>query len=84
MLKFNRIILFASKCVVHTQTLELPLSIGSIDPDKSGYPHNTFSYFFHETICCGYSLEMPPLSPSNEYHNISFCGEIRKISVLFY
>ena len=35
--------------------------------------------FLHENICCGYSLEAPCRGASNEYHNICFCGEIRKI-----
>ena len=30
-----------------------------------------------------YSLEVPPQGASNEYHNISFCGEKRKISTIF-
>ena len=33
--------------------------------------------------CCGYSLEAPCWGASNEYHNISFCREIRKIQILF-
>ena len=35
--------------------------------------------FLHKNICCGYLLEAPRLGASNEYHNICFCGEIRKI-----
>ena len=35
--------------------------------------------FLHENICCGYSLEAPRRGASNEYHNICFRGEIRKI-----
>ena len=35
--------------------------------------------FLHENICCGYSLEAPHRGASNEYHNICFHGEIRKI-----
>ena len=35
--------------------------------------------FLHENICCGYSLEAPQQGASNEYHNICFHGEIRKI-----
>ena len=42
-----------------------------------------FSYFSKKNICCGYSLEGPHWGPSNEYHNICFHGEIRKILVLF-
>ena len=34
-------------------------------------------------ICCGYSLELPQQGASNEYHNVCFHGEIRKISILF-
>ena len=33
----------------------------------------------HENICCRYSLEEPQQGASNEYHNICFPGEIRKI-----
>ena len=46
-----------------------------IAPDKRGYSHNIF-------IICGYSLEVPQWGPSNEYHNIFFHGEIRKLAVL--
>ena len=34
--------------------------------------------FLHENICCGYSLEATYWGTYNEYHNICFCGEIRK------
>ena len=34
-------------------------------------------------VCCWYSLEVPQWGTSNEYHNICFCGEIRKISILY-
>ena len=36
-----------------------------------------------KNICCGYSLQEHQLGSCNEYHSIYFCGEIRKISVLF-
>ena len=53
-------------------------------------PDKTFFFFFHQkvlvfflflhkNICCGYSLEAPFQGASNEYNNICFCGEIRKI-----
>ena len=29
-----------------------------------------FFLFFHENICCGYSLEAPQWGASNEYHNM--------------
>ena len=35
--------------------------------------------FLNENICCGYSLEAPRWGASNEYHNICFHWEIRKI-----
>ena len=38
-----------------------------------------FSSFLHENICCGFSIEAPHQGTFNEYHNISFYGEIRKI-----
>ena len=38
-----------------------------------------FSPIFHKNICCGYSLEAPRRGASNEYHNLYFYGEIRKI-----
>ena len=41
-----------------------------------------FFLFPHENICCGYSLEVPQGGISNEYLNICFRGEIRKISAL--
>ena len=53
-----------------------------IATDKRGDPHNIF-VFLHENICCGYSLEAPRRGASNEYHNICFRGEIRKISAFF-
>ena len=40
-----------------------------------------FFLFLDENICCGYSLEAPRRGASNEYHNIWFCREIRKILV---
>ena len=51
-------------------------------PDKALFATKKCSYFFlflYENICCGYSLELPHRGASNEYHNICFCGEIRKI-----
>ena len=41
-----------------------------------------FFLFLHENIYCDYSLEAPRRGASNEYHNICFRGEIRKISIL--
>ena len=35
--------------------------------------------FLDKNICCGYSLEAPWRGASNEYHNICFCREIRKL-----
>ena len=32
-----------------------------------------------QNIDCGYSLEPPRQGGSNEYHNLCFCAEIRKI-----
>ena len=56
-----------------------------IATDKRGYPHNIFLISpLHENICCGYSLEAPHRGASNEYHNICFRGEIRKISAFFW
>ena len=40
------------------------------------------SDIFHisaQNIDCGYSLEPPRRGGSNEYHNLCFCAEIRKI-----
>ena len=54
----------------------------NIATDKRGI-HIIFLWFLHENICCGYSLEVPRRGASNEYHNICFCGEIRKISAFF-
>ena len=34
-------------------------------------------------MCCGYSLEAPQRGASDEYDNICFRGEIRKILVFF-
>ena len=41
-----------------------------------------FFLFLHENIFCGYLLEAPWRGTSNEYHNICFCGEIKKLSIL--
>ena len=38
-------------------------------------------HFFHENICCGYSLEVPRRGTSNEYTQNMFWGEIRKILI---
>ena len=46
--------------------------------DKRGYQVNIFS-FLHENIYWGYSIEAPQSGASNEYHNICFHGEIRKL-----
>ena len=46
----------------------------AIDPDKRD---------IHGNICCRYSLEVPHYGTSNEYHNICFHIEIRKISLCF-
>ena len=35
--------------------------------------------FLHENICYEYSLEVPQRGASNEYHNICFHAEIRKL-----
>ena len=48
----------------------------NIAPDKQGYPDNIFSYFCTKTYVVGTHW-----GTSNEYHNISFHVEIRKISV---
>ena len=47
-----------------------------------GWGHECVSHtglVLHGNICCGYSLEAPCYGASNEYHNICFHGEIRKI-----
>ena len=49
-----------------------------IDLDKSGCLLNIFLNSPQKT-CCGYSLEAPHQGTSNEYHNICFCGEMRKL-----
>ena len=53
-----------------------------ITPDKRGHKA-FFTRFSSSNIYCGYSLEVPCQCTSNEYHKICFCGEIRKISILF-
>ena len=40
-----------------------------------------FFSFLHGNILCWYSLEAPRFLMST--HNICFCGEIRKISIVF-
>ena len=46
--------------------------------------HIILFLFLHGSICCGYSLEVPWWGASNEYHDICFCREVRKISILFW
>ena len=48
--------------------------------DIRGGTDIVFFLLLHENICCVYSLEVPHWGTSNEYYNICFCGEIRKIS----
>ena len=38
--------------------------------------------FLHESVCCGYSLEMPSSGASNGIHIVQFCTDIRKLSAL--
>ena len=49
--------------------------------DKSGYQVNIF-LISPQNICCVYSLEVPCQGTSNEYNDICFHGEIRKLSKL--
>ena len=39
-----------------------------VTPEKAGFPNKYFSIFLHGNICCGYSLKVPWLGASNEYH----------------
>ena len=69
---------------VHCQTKWQTLSTRQIrGGGGGGGSHIVFFLFLHENVCCGYSLEAPQWGASNEYHNISFHGEIRKMLVLF-
>ena len=53
------------------------------DPDKKGYPHNIFSYFFMKTYVMGAHLKCLDEALQTSTQNICFHKEIRKISVLF-
>ena len=53
--------------------------IKNIDLDKRGNQVNVFLIYPQKR---GYSLEVPHRGASDVYHNICFCGEIRKISIL--
>ena len=57
--------------------------ITCIAPDKRGI-HIIFFSFLYENICCGYSLEVLQRSASNEYPQHVSCGEIRKLSFIFF
>ena len=49
---------------------------------KEKFSDKKKSYIFLisvQNIDCGYSLEPPRRGGSNEYHNLCFCSEIRKI-----
>ena len=47
--------------------------------DKMGI--QIFSLFLHKNICYGYSIAATWHGASDEYRNISFCGEIRNMSL---
>ena len=49
--------------------------------DKRGYQANIF-LISPQKHMLWYSLEVPRRGASNEYHNICFRGEIRRISIL--
>ena len=58
-----------------------------IAPDKAYFcfqpkTYCTFFLFFHGSICCGYSLEVPQRGTSNEYpqHTFSWRNEKKNIS----
>ena len=51
--------------------------------DKKGYQENVFPISPWKYMLW-HSLEVPHWGTSNEYHKISFRGEIRKISTSFY
>ena len=58
-----------------------------ISPDKTLFFNRKvliFFLFLHENIGCGYSLEAPHWGSSNEYLDICFHGEIRKILCEFH
>ena len=40
--------------------------------------HKTLFLFFHENLCCDYSLEVPQRGTFDKYHRICFCGEIKE------
>ena len=59
--------------------------IMSIAQDKALFSTKNcwyFFLFFHENICCGYSLEVPQWGVSNEYQNM-FLWKIRNIFVWY-
>ena len=41
---------------------------------------NEYLHFFLEEMCCGYPLEACHSDATDEYPQLNFCGEIRKIS----
>ena len=67
--------------VVALPGLSYPIMANTyIGLDKSGYQVNML-LFLHENICCEYSLEAHRRGTFNQYHNIRFRREIRKISI---
>ena len=57
-----------------------------IAPEKVFFSTQKYWFFFlflHENIMLSYSLEAPQGSASNEYHNICFHGEIRKMICVY-
>ena len=58
------------------------LSVFSIAPDKK-YPYKFFSYFSAKTYVVGTHQKRLGKALLMSTHNISFRGEIRKISIIF-
>ena len=52
---------------------------GYVTQVSESWPVGLLFLLVDKNICCGYSLEVPWRGPSNEYHNICFRQEIRKI-----
>ena len=68
-----------SRCIQNVSDLEMIEINSIIAPDKHLEKGWYFFLFLDENICCGTYKKCPKEGTSNEYHNICFHREIRKI-----
>ena len=69
------------KNITNLSSAELAQRVVKVKEGVSGSIVLVF-LFFHQNVCLRYSLEATRRGASNEYHNVCFRGELRKISIL--